>query len=360
MKRLCLREGIGGRVGILVSVVVVNFNSRELVSRAARAALSSTVSLEVIVVDNCSTDNSLRRLRLEHGADTRVRVIRNRRNLGFARACNEGIRVASGKYLLFLNPDCIIESDTIARMVSRLEQYPQAGMAGCTVRNPDGSEQAGSRRVVPTPWRSAVRVFHLDRLFPHHPRFNSFDRVHSPLPSQPVFVEAISGAFMLVRREALREVGPFDKRYFLHCEDLDWCMRFRRSGWQILFVPDVDVLHYKGACSADRPVTVLWHKHRGMMRFYRKFFRHQYPLPLMTLVAATVWARFLVLAGQELISRPMRKVSRTSDSAVGRSQVGAPPAAAPLSDRHEPPAVPGVTHRRVGDSAHRDGRNAVR
>ena len=295
---------------VLVSVVIVNFNSGKFVTRTVRAALSSTVPVEIIVIDNRSTDDSLKRLHREHGNDPRLRMMQNRRNLGFARACNRGIRFAKGRYLLLLNPDCIVKPESLSRMVSRLRQYPKAGLAGCVVRNPDGSEQAGSRRVTPTPWRSAVRVLHLDRLFSNHPRFNSFCRVREPLPTQPMFVEAISGAFMLARREALEQVGPLDKRYFLHCEDLDWCMRFRQKGWQILFVPDVDVLHYQGVCGVDRPITILWHKHKGMIRFYKKFFQHQYPLPLMTVVATSVWIRFALLVGRELMRRPVKKAPR--------------------------------------------------
>lgn len=289
-----------------VSVIVVNFNSRDLAARAVRAALSSTSVEEILVVDNRSTDQSFKRLRLEFGIDPRVRLLRNRRNLGFARACNIGMRAARGDYLLLLNPDCIVAPDTIARMVARMEQFPQAGLAGCTVRNPDGTEQAGSRRIIPTPWRSVVRVLHLNRLFPNHPRFNSFCRLREPPPVEPTYVEAISGAFMLVRREALTQVGALDKGYFLHCEDLDWCVRFPRSGWKILFVPDVEVHHYRGACSTDTPFAVLWHKHKGMIRFYKKFFRHQYPAPLMALVIPSVWVRFAALATAAAVRQARR------------------------------------------------------
>jgi hypothetical protein len=116
-------------------------------------------------------------------------------------------------------------------------------------------------------------------------------------------VEAISGAFMFVRREALEQVGPLDEGYFLHCEDLDWCMRFQQAGWQVLFVPDVEVTHYKGHSSKHQPIKILWHMHRGMVRFYRKFFRARYPLPLMWLVVAGVWVRFSGLATRALFSR---------------------------------------------------------
>jgi hypothetical protein len=305
---------VGTNSHLFVSIVIVNYNGGPLLNKAVCSALSSTIPVEVHVSDNGSTDGSLSSLRHLSAGDRRLRIIENRTNLGFARASNVALEQAHGEYVLLLNPDAVIKPDTLARMIETLSAYPDAGMAGCLLRNPGGTEQAGCRRSVPTPWRTLVRVFHLDRLFPNHPRFRNFVLTQQPLPETPVFLEAISGAFMLVRRKALKSVGLLDEKYFMHCEDLDWCMRFRLAGWKILFVPDVEVVHYRGTCSKSRPVFVLWHKHKGMIRFYRKFFRHQYPWPLMPLVAAAVWTRFLLLAGMALF------LSQKSREATGGNQ----------------------------------------
>ncbi len=117
------------------------------------------------------------------------------------------------------------------------------------IRNPDGSEQRGARRRVPTPWRSLVDILRLHILFPHDSRFSGVSMLGEPLGAGPAEVEALSGALMLVRRSALNDVGLLDEGYFLHCEDLDWCMRFRQKGWKIMFVPDVSVVHAQGTCS---------------------------------------------------------------------------------------------------------------
>ena len=280
----------------LTSVVTVNFNAGALLVESARAVLASTAPVELIVVDNASTDGSVAGLRAAI-ADPRLTVIEAGANLGFARASNIGIRASRGDEALLLNPDCIIEPDTIAGMRAVMAAHPEAGMAGCLIRNPDGTEQAGCRRAVPTPWRSLVRTFGLARVFPHHRRlFDDFVLAGQPLPASPVPMEAISGAFMHVRRSALDLVGLLDEEYFLHCEDLDWCMRFRGAGQTVLFVPGVAVVHHKGHCGRDRPIRVLWHMHRGMVRFYGKFFRHQYPRPFMWLVFAGVWLRFTAAA----------------------------------------------------------------
>jgi GT2 family glycosyltransferase len=136
----------------------------------------------------------------------------------------------------------------------------------------------------------------LSRLFRKNPELGALNLSGQPLPDQPVPLEAISGAFIFVRRKAMKEVGPMDDEYFLHCEDLDWFMRFGIAGWKIVFAPDIEIMHAKGVCSIDRQVRVELYKHRGMVRFYRKFFRQQYPDGLMYIVAVAVWTRFALLA----------------------------------------------------------------
>jgi len=280
----------------LVSILTVNFNGGALLGECVRAALSSSVPVEMFVADNASSDGSMAMLKKAVAHDERLHYRENTRNIGFSAANNRLLFETTGDYVLFLNPDCIIKHDTLEKMLNYMEANPLAGMAGCLLANPDGSEQAGCRRRVPTPWRTLVRVLFLDKLFDGHRRFQNFALSKEALPERPVEEEAISGAFMLVRRTALEDVGPMDEGYFLHCEDLDWCMRFRQKGWKIIFMPNVKVIHTKGVCSDARPVRVEWHKHKGMVRFYRKFFRHQYPFLLMWCVIVLVWLRFTVLA----------------------------------------------------------------
>lgn len=280
---------------LCVSVVIVNYNAGQTLVDCIESALPHVT--EVLVVDNASSDRSLELCAKHFPNEPKLRITRNTANLGFAAACNIGAKAASEPYILFLNPDCILSKNSLPRLLHVLEMNPKAGMAGGLLTNLDGTEQAGGRRAVPTPWRSLVRAFGLYRFERYWPRlFFDFHLHKQPLPSGPLEVEAISGALMLVRQEAIRDVGPWDEGYFLHCEDLDWCMRFREKGWKILFVPDALVVHYKGTCSRSRPIFVEWHKHKGMMRFYRKFFRQEYSGALMWLVAAGIWWRFGVIA----------------------------------------------------------------
>jgi GT2 family glycosyltransferase len=294
-----------------ITVAIVNYNAGALLTASVQAVLGSSMPVQVTVVDNASADGSLAMLRETVGADPRLRVLENRTNVGFAAANNRVLRAVDTSYVLLLNPDCEVRPDTLERVWQAMERAPEAGIAGCLVRDPDGGEQAACRRSIPTPWRSLIRVLGLNKLFPRNPRFQSFEQSHQPLPTEPVYLEGISGAFMFVRRAAMDEVGLLDEGYFLHCEDLDWFMRFRHAGWRILFVPDAEVVHAKGACSTGSPVRVLWYKHRGMTRFYRKFFRNAYPLPMLWLVNAIVWFRFAALAMLGTVKRVVARLFAT-------------------------------------------------
>jgi GT2 family glycosyltransferase len=320
-----------------ISVVVVNYNAGPLLNDCAAAVLASNIPLELLVSDSGSTDGSIAGLRERFSTDPRLQILCSDTNIGFACANNVALRRARGKFLLILNPDCIVERETLRRMLEVMAAHPEAGMAGCLLLNPDGTEQAGCRRAVPTPWRTFVRTFRMHKLLPRHPRFQDFVLTKLPLPSEPSPVEAISGAFMFVRRQALEEVGLFDEAYFLHCEDLDWCMRFRQLHWLIIFVPDVDAVHYKGTCSLSHPLRVLWHKHRGMTRFYRKFFRHQYPLLLMWLVDAAVWCRFAKHFLTEIVRSTMTHSGGVVIKALPRKAEGGTTIRInPSSPGHEP------------------------
>jgi hypothetical protein len=277
-----------------ISTIIVNYNAGPDLVRVIEAVISQTN--EVILVDNASEDQSTDLVEARFSSNSQLRIIRNHSNLGFAKACNIGARAASQPSLFFLNPDCICEPESLARLYQALMQNPEAGMVGGLLLNPDGSEQAGGRRLTPTPGRTLVSGFGLQRLTKRWPNLLvDFNLHQQPLPANPISVEAISGACMLVKPEALAQVGLWDEGYFLHCEDLDWCMRFTQAGWQILFVPNATFRHAQGTCSEARPLFVEWHKHKGMSRFYYKFFRKNYPLPLFWLVLASIWVRFGII-----------------------------------------------------------------
>jgi GT2 family glycosyltransferase len=294
-------------------VVIVNFNAGDFLTAAVESVLRSTSVAHIYVVDNASTDGSLDLL--PRDCDGRLSVIHNTANIGFAAACNLGFLRAASENILLLNPDCCVMDDAVGRLLTALRFADRVAMAGPLLLNTDGSEQAGGRRKLPTPslvlgW--ATGAVHLSRLLHFH--FSDFLLHRDPLPEGPVEVEAISGACMMVRREAITDIGPLDEEYFLHCEDLDWCMRAWRRGWKVLFVPEAKVVHHKGVSSRSQRLTVEYYKHVGMMRFYRKLLGQTRPRWFLTLLAAGVWTRFGGKAAFHLLSRGIERIR-----SVGRS-----------------------------------------
>lgn len=276
-----------------VTAIIVNYNAGKALLDAVNSVLVSKCVKNVIVLDNGSSDASMINIKIVAENDSRLICINNGKNLGFSKACNIGARKADSDYILFLNPDCILHLNTLEKMLSIINLQTDTGIVGPYLLNDDGSEQAGGRRAVPTPWRSLVRIAGFSFLSKRYPHlFSDFNLHKEPLPENPIEVEAISGSCMLVRTEAVKQVGLLDEGYFMHCEDLDWCMRFRQKKWKILFVPSAPVIHYKGLSSSGCPIFVEWHKHKGMVRFYRKFFKYQYSAVLMWLVIIGVWIRF--------------------------------------------------------------------
>src|SRR5690348_2941620 len=186
---------------LCVSVVIVNYNAGQILVDCVESVLPQVT--EVLVVDNASSDRSLEFCADRFPGEAKLKIMRNAANLGFAAACNIGVKVTTQPYVLFLNPDCILSKNSLSRLLHVLEMT-QAGMAGGLLTNQDGTEQAGGRRAVPTPWRSLVRAFGLYRFERYWPRlFFDFHLYKQPLPPEPLEVEAISGALMLVRQEAI-------------------------------------------------------------------------------------------------------------------------------------------------------------
>lgn len=293
----------GGSVGVStedlapVSVVIVNHNAGRLLTNCLEAALAQ--ARQVIVVDNASRLGPFEAVASRFATHPRLRILRSRINTGFAAGCNRGAELANQPVLLFLNPDCILTPGSLAALLHGLRSDDRVGMVGGLLTDLGGKEQGGARRSVPTPWRAFVRGFGLGKLAWLAPRLLCDFYLHrEPLPDQPVEVEAVSGALTMVSREAFDSVGPWDEGFFLHCEDLDLCMRFRAAGWRILFVPEARAVHHRGMCGRSRPLTVEWHKHQGMIRFYSKHFRRSYPAGLFGLVAAGVWLRFAAVAAR--------------------------------------------------------------
>lgn len=278
-----------------VSVVIVNFNAGEYLSDAVESVFAqSAPPVECIVVDNASRDESIAALQARV-TDPRLKILEQDSNLGFAAGCNRGIARARGALVLLMNPDCFLEKNSLESMVGALAENDDAGAVGPLILNVDGTEQRGCRRDIPTPWQIFCVGVGLHRLMPNHPRFRSFNQLGADLPDEVVQVQSVSGACILIRHETIEQIGLLDERYFLHFEDLDWCMRAAESGHEILFQPDAKARHVGGISSRKFPIRVEAHKHASLIRFVRGNFAQYYPSAFILFVALVVYARFLAV-----------------------------------------------------------------
>lgn len=265
-----------------LSIIILNYNTCELTLKALSSVYASRTGyqFEVILIDNASSDSSVEKIR---EGFPQIRLIENQENVGFAKANNQGMRIATGRYVLLLNSDTIVQTDTLEIMVRFMDENPDVGASGCKVILPDGSLDKACRRGFPTPSASFYYVFGISKLFPHVPRFNQYQLGHLN-PDEEYPIDCLVGAFMLVRRKAIDEVGMLDEQFFMYGEDVDWCYRIKQAGWTNYYYPKTHIIHYKGASSRKRPLKIVYEFHRAMYLFHRKHFRSRYSLPTNLLV----------------------------------------------------------------------------
>lgn len=287
-----------------IHTVIVNYNAGSWLTRCIRSVIAHTQG-SVSVVDNNSSDSSVKDAQSYFATEQRLHWQLNKENKGFAAANNQVLDQLTTDFVLLLNPDCEINADTVKVMLQAFSENPQLGLASCLIYNEDGTVQATCRRRFPTPWSTLVRMLQLHRLFPNNPRFANFDYGElietETNQAQVEEVEAISGAFMMLRMEALKDVGSLDEAYFMHCEDLDWCKRFEQSVWQVGFVGGASILHAKGVSSQSRPFKVLWNLHSGMNRFFNKHYYSDYSWWFRWLVKFGIVVSFLLRGAASLL-----------------------------------------------------------
>ncbi len=251
-----------------ISVIIVNYNVREFLNNALISLFKSLegYSSEVFVVDNASDDGSVELIQKNF---SQVNLITNSTNIGFAKANNQALTQSKGKYLLLLNPDTIVQEDTIEKLIAFFESHNDAGMAGCKILNPDGSFQLPCRRSFPTPWTAFTKTFGLSALFPKSKLFARYNLTYLN-PDETYEVDAVSGSFMMLKRELYEKIGGLDETFFMYGEDLDWCYRVQQSGWKVYYVPTTSIIHYKGESTKRSDIDELKVFYSAMRLFVRK------------------------------------------------------------------------------------------
>ncbi len=250
-----------------LSIIIVNWNTSDLLSQCLQS-LQSTVreaSFEVWVVDNASSDDSVDMVRASF---PQAHVIANAENVGFVRANNQAIARCQGRYVLLLNSDTLALPGSLDQAVQFMDQHPRAGLAGVRLINADESFQA-SFTPFPNLWREFLILSGLGRwLF--RPSFPSYGPQLEDGDQQ--IAGYVEGAFMLARREAVQQIGGLDERIFMYAEDVDWCYRFYRAGWEIWYLPQAPIIHYGGQSSKKRPGRMEAELYRSRIYFFHKHY----------------------------------------------------------------------------------------
>ena len=259
----------------MVSVIIVSWNAKSYLEQCL-ASLTDRVCrypMEIIVVDNASTDGSPECVR---DCFPYVRLIRNNSNLGFARANNIGIAASTGKYVCLINSDVKVLDDCITRLVEYCETHPDVGMVGPRIIGGDGLLQR-SCRGFPSLWNMFCRALSLDAHFPRIKAFSGYALAYWPHDTQAE-VDILSGCFWLIRKGSLTKVGLLDETFFMYGEDMDWCRRFWSGGWKLVFLPSATAIHYGGASSANAPVRFQAEMQRADLQVPGKNIIHAQPL----------------------------------------------------------------------------------
>jgi GT2 family glycosyltransferase len=251
-----------------LSIIIVNWNGADVLKEALRTVYLEThgFDFEVILVDNLSTDGSVGMVKQDF---PQVRLVENVENLGFGRANNQGLALATGEYLMFLNPDVIILDQALNRLVVYLDEHPDVAMVGPRLLNADRTFQHACRRSFPNPFNSLLYVTGLSKL--GWGSQGGYKRENDK-PEISGSVEVLSGAAMLFRREVYQKIGGFDEQFFMYGEDIDFCKRVYDAGFKTTYVANAQIIHLGGTSSRKRRTQSLINFYQAMWLYYRKHF----------------------------------------------------------------------------------------
>lgn len=279
-----------------LGIVIVSYNTCDLLRACLRSVYASqgNFSFEVCVVDNASSDGSAGMVTREF---PQAYLIANTENVGYPAANNQGLRLlgfgnptkSPPAFALLLNSDTVLPPDALQQMLDFMASHQDAGIAGPKLVLPNGSLDLACRRSFPTPEVSFYRLVGLSRLFPRSRRFGRYNLTYLD-PDQVAEVDSVVGAFMMVRAEAIAQVGLLDEQFFMYGEDLDWAYRIKRAGWKVYYNPHVTVLHIKRASTRQNPRAQI-EFYRAMEIFYRKHYASQTPFWLHLLILGAIAAR---------------------------------------------------------------------
>ncbi len=287
-----------------ISAIVVTYHTGPVLARSLDSLRLQEGVREIILVNNGNPDGAVAAAIGSQTDGPPIRVVDGHGNIGFASACNLGARAASGDTLLFINPDAIMPPGGAMRLAADGARLEGPWLVGAKIIDPDGGEQRGSRRATLTPWRAFIEATQLYRIAPRHPYFRRFNLHGDPCPKDVTPIPVISGACFCLRREDYFAIGGMDEQYFLHVEDVDFCLRFAKAGGGVYFDPNVSVLHFKSSSDVD-PIVIDLRKTVSMRRYFRAHFLDPYPAPFLWLLGVLLWLQFGAKTAAALFGRAL-------------------------------------------------------
>jgi GT2 family glycosyltransferase len=270
-----------------LSVIIVNYNVKEFLQNLIYSIQKAACNLdyEILIVDNNSEDGSVEFIREKFPFIT---LIANDTNLGFSKANNIGLSRAKGEYILLLNPDVIVSEDTFQKMIDFFKSHRDCGLAGCKILNPDGTLQLACRRSFPGPWIAFCKVTGLSTLFPKSRLFARYNLTYLN-ENETYEVDAVSGSFMMMTREAYQRVGGLDEEFFMYGEDLDLCYRIQKAGLKVFYVHSTQIIHYKGESTKRSSLDETWFFYNAMHLFVKKHLSSSFLVEII--LRSAIWFR---------------------------------------------------------------------
>jgi GT2 family glycosyltransferase len=290
-----------------ISIIIVNWNTEELLLECVSSIKQDTnnYKVEIIVVDNASKDGSAQALKDFHPD---VRLIQNRENLGFAKANNIGIKLSSGKYVCLVNSDVELRKDCLATMYNYMNKNPQIAVLGPKVYYPDMSSQVSCTNS-PSIWNNFCEASGLQRIFPHSKIFSG-EYMRYYHHNAVLKVDSLVGCFLMVRREAFDQVGLLDERFFIYAEEVDWCKRFRNTGWDIVFLPDASVIHHDASSASKDPLRFSTELIKSQIKYWKKH-RSKFAVIIYLLIIIMKHGVRLILGSVLYIAEPSKRTEIT-------------------------------------------------
>lgn len=289
-----------------LSVIIVSYNVKHFLEQCLQSVdmASKPMNCEIFVVDNNSSDGSSLMVREKY---PHIRLLENKENLGFSKACNQALKLSSGKYNLLLNPDTVVEKDTFIKCYRYMEEHPEAGALGVKMMDGTGRFLPESKRSLPSPSVAFYKIFGLSSVFPSS---RIFGRYHLGYLSKDEInpVEILSGAFMFIRKEALQKTGMFDEDFFMYGEDIDLSYRLIKNGYINYYFPETKIIHYKGQSTKKGSINYVLMFYKAMIIFARKHFGKNRAGIFIFLLKLAIYFRALL----SILKRLIRNLLKTS------------------------------------------------